>query len=158
MKTATLKEVKIELTHKAHHELIELCLRLSRFKKDNKELLTYLLFENLNEDKYIENIKIAMDKEFNLINTNSYFYIRKSIRKILRLIKKYIRYSQNKETEVVLLLYFCIRLKEFSPSINKSKALLNIFERNVDFINKKITFLHEDLQYDFRLEIEKLKN
>ena len=157
MKAATLKEVKTELSHKSHQELMELCLRLSRFKKENKELLTYLLFEYSDEEGYIKSIKSAMDIEFEAINTDSYFYMRKSIRKILRLIKKFIRYSQNKETEVELLLYFCRRLKYFEPSITKSKALVNLYNRNIDFIKKKVALLHEDLQYDYRLEIENLE-
>jgi len=135
---------------------MELCLRLSRFKKENKELLTYLLFEYTDEEGYIQKIKTAMDLEFESINTDSYFYMRKSIRKILRLIKKYIRYSQNKETEVELLLYFCRRLKNFNPSITKSKALVNLYNRNIDFIKKKVEMLHEDLQYDYQLELESL--
>ena len=57
MKTATVKEIKTELTHRSTQELIELCLRLSRFKKENKELLTYLLFESTHEEGYIESIK-----------------------------------------------------------------------------------------------------
>ena len=157
MKAATLKEVKTELSHKSHQELMELCLRLSRFKKENKELLTYLLFEYSDEEGYINSIKSAMDAEFEAINTDSYFYMRKSIRKILRLIKKFIRYSQNKETEVELLLYFSRKLKEFSPSIFKSKALENLYFRNIDFIKKKVGMLHEDLQYDFQLELEELE-
>ena len=156
MKAASLKEVKTELSHKSHQDLTELCLRLSRFKKENKELLTYLLFEYSDEEGYIHSIKVAMDLEFESINTDSYFYMRKSIRKILRLIKKYIRYSQNKETEVELLLYFCRRLKNFNPSITKSKALVNLYNRNIDFIKKKVEMLHEDLQYDYQLELESL--
>ncbi len=157
MKAASLKEVKTELSHKSPQELMELCLRLSRFKKENKELLTYLLFEYSDEEGYIKSIKSAMDLEFEAINTDSYFYMRKSIRKILRLIKKFIRYSQNKETEVELLLYFCKRLKDFEPSITKSKALVNLYNRNIDFIKKKTGMLHEDLQYDYQLEIEELE-
>ena len=157
MKAASLKDVKSELSHKTQSELMELCLRLSRFKKENKELLTYLLFENSDEEGYIESIKSAMDLEFDVINTDSYFYMRKSIRKILRLIKKYIRYSQNKETEVELLLYFAAKLQDFQPSIFKSKALENLYIRNLDFIKKKVTMLHEDLQYDYQLEIEELE-
>ena len=156
MKAASLKEVKTELNHKSHTELIELCLRLSRFKKENKELLTYLLFEISDEEKYIESIQNVMDNEFEVINTNNYFYIRKSIRKILRLIKKYIRYSQCKETEVELLLYFSRKLQEFSPSIFESKALANLYQRNMDFVEKKISLLHEDLQYDYQQEIIQL--
>jgi hypothetical protein len=158
MKAASLKEVKTELNHKSHSELLDICLRLSRFKKENKELLTYLLFEVSDEEKYIESIQIAMDAEFDSINTESYYYMRKSIRKILRLIKKYIRYSQSKETEVELLLYFSRRLQQFSPSIFNSKALANLYQRNMEFAEKKISLLHEDLQYDYQLEIERLTN
>ena len=158
MKAASLKEVKTELNHKTHSELLDICLRLSRFKKENKELLTYLLFEISNEEKYVESIQNAMDLEFDSINTDSYFYMRKSIRKILRLLKKYIRYSQSKETEVELLLYFSRRLQDFSPSIFDSKALANLYERNMDFVKKKILLLHEDLQYDYQQEIEELTN
>ena len=158
MKAATLKEVKTELNYKSHSELLEICLRLSRFKKENKELLTYLLFEISDEEKYIESIQRKIDLEFDSINTDSYFYMRKSIRKILRLLKKYIRYSQNKETEVELLLYFSTKLQQFSPSIFTSKALANLFQRNMDFVEKKISLLHEDLQYDYQQEIDRLTN
>ena len=158
MKAASLKEVKTELNHKSHSELLTICLRLSRFKKENKELLTYLLFEISDEEKYIESIQVAMDVEFDSINTDSYFYMRKSIRKILRLLKKYIRYSQSKETEVELLLYFSRKLQQFSPSVFNSRALTNLYQRNIDFIEKKISLLHEDLQYDYQQEIEKLTN
>jgi len=52
-------------------------------------------------------LKTEIDDQFELINTSSYFYIKKSVRKILRMVKKYIRYSKQKETEVELLLHFC---------------------------------------------------
>ena len=58
MKAASLKEVKTELNHKSHSELLAICLRLSRFKKENKELLNYLLFEFSDEEKYIESMRI----------------------------------------------------------------------------------------------------
>ena len=106
MKTATVKHIKDELKYTSQEELINLCLRLSRFKKENKELLTYLLFESGNEQGYIDSIKEETDEQFDQINTASYFYIKKSIRKILRNLKKYNRYSLNKETEVELLIYF----------------------------------------------------
>ena len=58
MKAVTVKELKTELVDRSHSELMELCLRLSRFKKENKELLTYLLFESSNEAGYINSVKI----------------------------------------------------------------------------------------------------
>ena len=154
MKAVTLKEIKQELNTLSTQEVQELCLRLSRFKKENKELLTYLLFETHNESGYIESVKGYMDAEFELINRDSYFYIRKSVRKILRNVKKYIRYSKNKETEVELLLYFCQQLKHFSPSINGSVQLQNMYSRQVLLAKKIISNLHEDLQYDYNLMLE----
>jgi len=157
MKTATVKQLKDELKHSSTEELMHLCLRLSRFKKENKELLTYLLFEAHDEAVYIENVKQEIDLQFETINTDSYFYIKKSVRKILRLIKKYSRYSLKKETEVELLLYFCHKLKDFKPSINRNVTLTNIYNRQIAAIKKIITGLHEDLQYDYTIALEDLE-
>ena len=157
MKAVSLKELKQELATLSSTELQNLCLRLSRFKKENKELLTYLLFESSNEATYIESVKLYIDEQFEIINTKSYFYIRKSVRKILTNTKKYIRYSQQKETEVELLLYFCIKLKDFSPTIKKSPRLLNTYKRQLELIKKTIATLHEDLQYDYNLTLEDIE-
>ena len=156
MKAVTVKQLKDELSHKSVNELKELCLHLSKFKKENKELLTYLLFESHNEEGYIQSIKDQMDLLFEDINTNSFYYIRKSVRKILSLTKKYIRYSKKKETETELLLYFCQKLKAFRPSIKRSTRMQNVFETQVRMINKAIEKLHEDLQYDYQLVLNDL--
>lgn len=158
MKTASIKELKEELTHKSANELKELCLHLSRFKKENKELLTYLLFEAHDENAYVASIKNEIDFQFNEINTKSYFYIRKSVRKILGQTKKFIRYSKNKETEAELLLYFCKKLKSLSPSYQKSQRLQSIFDTQIRMATKAIAKLHEDLQYDLKLVLEDIIN
>lgn len=154
MKAASLKEIKTELKHRSSEELLDLCIHLVKSKKENKELLTYLLFESTDEEGFIESIKSKVDADFEAINTKTFFYIKKSVRKILREIKKFIRYSQNKETEVELLIYFCQKLKDFEPSIERNTALTSLYNRQLDYIKKKITTLHEDLQYDYNLELE----
>jgi len=156
MKAATIKELKTELTERSHQDLLALCLRLSRFKKENKELLTYLLFESDDEEAFIESIKKEIDLQFTLINTKTYYFIKKSVRKILRTIKKFVRYSQKTETEVELLLYFCTNLKNFKPSYKNNKILTNMYNRETALIKKNIKLLHEDLQYDYNLELEQL--
>lgn len=157
MKTATVKELKTELGEITKLELLNLCLELAKFKKENKELLTYLLFESENEQRFISQIKNEMEEQFQSINTSSYFYIKKSTRKILRRIKTYIRYSKNKETEVELLLFFCEQMMEVHPTIKNNIALHNIFKREVLNIEKKILKLHEDLQFDYTTELSNLK-
>lgn len=153
MKTATVNQLKQELTYRSQAELVELCLRLSKFKKENKELLTYLLYEATNEASYIKNVKNEIDLLFGQINTASVYYIKKSVRKILRETKKYIRYSKKKETEVELLMFFCEKLRNLKPSINKSVAMLNIYHRQIEATKKAISYLHEDLQYDYENEL-----
>ena len=74
----------------------------------------------------------------------------------LTAIKKYIRYSKKKETEAELLLYFCKKLKDFRPSIQRSTRLQSIFDTQVRMIKRVIEKLHEDLQYDFQLELDEL--
>ncbi|HEY9170348.1 MAG TPA: hypothetical protein VIN72_12720 [Lutibacter sp.] len=158
MKAVTVKELKTELSHYSQKELVELCLRLSKFKKENKELLTYLLFESSNEVGYISSIKLEIDEQFALVNTKTYYFIKKSVRKILRSVKTAIRYSKNKETEIELLLYFCKKMKDFKPSINKNTVLKNLFNREIASIEKKMLVLHEDLQFDYGVELNKLKS
>lgn len=156
MKASTIAQLKKELQYRSQDEVLQLCLRLARFKKENKELLTYLLFEAENESGYVESIKQEVDELFGEINTKSFFYIKKSIRKILRTIKKYSRYSNKKETEVELLLYFCEKLNTFTPSIHRNTAMHNLYQRQLEYIRKKLPTLHEDLQYDYGLILENL--
>ena len=158
MKSATVRELKQELTNKSQGELVELCLQLSKFKKENKELLTYLLYEAANEDDYIRSIKSEVEELFTEINKTSYYFIKKSVRKILRLVKKYIRYSKKKVTEVELLIHFCQQLKKLNPPYQKNVSLTNIYSRQLILVNKAVAALHEDLQFDYHQPIEELHN
>ncbi|GGG40573.1 hypothetical protein GCM10011414_07580 [Croceivirga lutea] len=157
MKAATVAQLKKELQYKDSEELMLLCLRLAKFKLENKELLTYLLFEAEDEEGFITGVKETVDVQFSEINTKTYYYIKKSVRKILRGLKKYIRYSGKKETEVELLLYFCKKLGELRPSIKRNKTLSNLYERQLVLLHKKIGGLHEDLQYDYTKLLDNLK-
>lgn len=157
MKAVTVKEIKLDLENRSPKELRELCLRLSKFKKENKELLTYLLFESGDESSYIESVKRDIDQQFEERNRKSQYLIKKSLRKILRNTRKYIRYSLKKETEVELLIYYCIKLKKVSPPIQKNSALLKLYVGLTETIRHKITSLHEDLQFDYEAELRELE-
>jgi hypothetical protein len=157
MKPVTVSVLKQELKTHSQHELIELCLKLAKFKKENKELLTYLLYDAEDEDGYIREIKEEVDLGFEEINKANLYYIKKGCRKNLKQIKKYIRYSKKKETEAELLLYFCSKIKELQPKQRSSQQMINMYERQLAMATKAMSTLHEDLQYDFKLEIEQLE-
>lgn len=156
MKAATIHELKSELTNIPAEQLIDLCVRLAKFKKENKELLTYLLFEAFDEQVYVENIKTQMQQQFEEINTSSVYFVKKSLRKILRMLNKYIRYTGNAETEVKLLLYFCNTLKNSGLPVQKNPVIKNMYQNQLKKISKAIATMHEDLQYEYVKELELL--
>jgi hypothetical protein len=156
VKVASIKDLKLELSNRSKGELLELCLHLVKFKKENKELLTYLLYEASNEPAYVKSVKREIEKLFEQVNKQNYYFIKKSVRKILRITKKYIQYSKKKETEVELLLCFCRELKKLSPSMEVNMALNNIYKRQIEAIKKIIGSLHEDLQFDYERELNNL--
>ncbi|MDX1472446.1 MAG: hypothetical protein R3213_13180 [Flavobacteriaceae bacterium] len=156
MKAATISEIKKELKFRSEEETTNLVLRLARFKKENKELLTYLLFESDQEENYIQSIKDEADIAFAEINRSNYYFIKKSVRKILRNLKKYSRYSNRPDTEVELLIYFCDKLKELNPSIFRNRTLTNLYERQLSLIERRTAKLHEDLQFEYNAKIEEL--
>ena len=156
MKAATLNEIKQELTNLPSTRVLELCLRLGRFKKENKELLTYLLFEAHNIPEFIENIKIEIETQFETINTSSVYFVKKSLRKILRLINKYSRYSGLANVEIDLLIYFCTKINELKSSFKTNPLIFNIYQFQLKKINKVLATMHEDLQYDYQKQLDEL--
>lgn len=156
MKPATITELKKELKYRSQEQLIEYCLAMARFKLESKELLTYLVFESENETAYIESVKAYIDTIFSEISATNYYYIKKSVRKILRQVKRFIRYSKKKETEAEILIYFCKELKNMQPSFKRNTVLTNMYNKQLELAQKAIAKMHEDLQYDFNLMIEEL--
>ncbi len=154
MKTATQKEIKSELISKTHSQILQLCLRLIKYKKENKELLTYLLFEAHDEQAYLKGIQNDMDYQFKEMNRSNIYLIKKSLRKILRTTNKHIKYSSIKETEAELLIYFCRKLKNSEVPLHKNPVLNNLYQRQIMKIKKTILMLHEDLQHDYSRELE----
>lgn len=156
MKTASIHELQKELSALEPKQLKELCIRLAKYKKDNKELLTYLLFEAHNEKTYIKNIKEEIDILFEEMNRNNAYLTKKSLRKILRFINKFIKYSGMKQTEIELRIYFCTKVKTSDIPIETNTVLSNLYNREIEKIKTTFTKLHEDLQYDYKEELEKL--
>ena len=157
MKSSSVSEIKQELTNASSKELLALCLRLIKFKKENKELINYLLFEAHDIDGYIHKIKEEIDDQFTQINTSNVYFAKKTLRKILRITNKYIKYTASKEAEAVLLIYFCSKIIGSGIKINKSAALTNLYNNQLKKIQTVVATLHEDLQHDYKKEIESLE-
>src|SRR5262249_43565876 len=129
MKAATIQEIKQELLSLPPTRLTEICLRLAKFKKDNKELLTYLLFEAADEPAYIESVKKEIDDEFAGLPKPNLYLTKKSLRKVLRTTAKQIRYTASPQAEVELLTYFLRKLKKSGIPYGESPVLVNLYRQ-----------------------------
>jgi hypothetical protein len=149
MKTFGVQDIKKELQHLDKGQLTELCLRLVRHKKENKELAAYLLFEADNERAFIESLEAESGFMFSQLPSNNYL-LAKSLRKILRVLNKYIKFTGSKEMEIELMINFCRNYIQYVDRRTSSyKPLRLILTRQLDKIRKAIDKLHEDLQYDY---------
>jgi len=157
MKAASLSELKQELTTLTPKQLLDICMRLAKHKKENKELITYLLFEASDEETFIKNIKTETEVQFSEMNSSNLYLAKKSIRKILRTINKFIRYSGLKQTEAELRIHYCKTLEQSGIHFRKSPVLCNLYNHQLKKIEAAIATLHEDLQYDFKKEMKGLE-
>ena len=156
MKTASLKEIKTELENVPPAELLQLCLRLTKFKKENKELLSYLLFESTDEEQYVKGVQEVLAELFLTVNTKNIYFAKKTIRKIIRTANRYIKYSTAETTEPDILIYVCEKINGLELNLKKNTALLNLYLSLIKRIKKAADAMHEDMQYDYVKAIEKL--
>src|SRR6476646_1446474 len=157
MKPASSNDIKQRLKEIDKKELVEVCLRLARFKKENKELLTYLLFEQDDLANYIKNVKEEIDEGFATINTSNIYFAKKTIRKVLRIANKHIRYTADKSAEADILLHYLTDFRGLSLNWQKSTALVNIYKAQLKKIAAAIASMHEDLQFEYTRELNRLK-
>ena len=153
MKPEKLSDLKKELSGLSVHELTDICLRLAKYKKENKELLTYLLFDADNPMKYAEEVKSFLLEDFKTMQKH-YYYSTKSMRKIIRLINRYAKYTGSKQVETELALWFCINFLKFADLKTSHKPLQGLLTRQFEKIIKLLPKLHEDLQFDYQREFE----
>ncbi|MBS1601983.1 MAG: hypothetical protein JST42_04895 [Bacteroidetes bacterium] len=158
MKAASAQEIKQQLKTLSPSQLVEICLRLSRFKKDNKELLTYLLFEAGDESAFIGNVKKEIDAEFEDLPKPNLYLTKKSLRKVLRNTAKQIRYTGSAQAEVELLTYFCRMIRSAGIPIKDSPVLTNLYRQQLKKVRAAIATMHEDLQYDYLRALKGLED
>ncbi len=157
MKTTSLSELKKELQLLSAPELVELCVALAKYKKDNKEYLGYLLFESHDKNAFAAEIRTEIDLHFSALKLqNNLYLIKKSLRKILRIINKYCKYIGDKAVAAELYIYFCSKMKNSGIAIHKSQLLINMYSQQLKKINSLVDTLHEDLRSDYANDIEKI--
>jgi hypothetical protein len=157
MIASSLKEIKNELSESDHARLQEICLRLAKYKKENKELLTYLLFEAHDEQAYIDHVKHDVELLFEDLPKGNVYYVKKNLRKILRHVNRQVKYSGLAKTELEIRIFFCVKMVEAKVPIHSNTVLGNMFHQQVKKINAILAKLPEDLQADYDRELAILR-
>lgn len=159
MKASTLHELKKELNDLPAQRLADLCVFLAKYKKDNKEYLDYLLFREHDAAAFVLEVRQEMDVHFSeLQSQTNLYYVKKSLRKLLRIITKYCKYLGDKSLAAELHIYFCQKLKASGIPFRKSQLLINMYEQQLKKINTLISALHEDLQSDYSKDLESISS
>lgn len=155
MRRASISNIKKELENHGSRDLLEYCLRLAKFKNENKELLSYLLFEADDMATYIKEIKNEIDEQFSQLNKSNIYFVKKGVRKILRSTNKQIRFTLSKQVEAELLIHFCNCFSIHGIPLKKSPQLFNLYNNQLKKIDKVLASLHPDLQYDLKSQLIK---
>lgn len=150
MVAASIKQLQPQLDDLTNTELAAICIRMAKYKKENKELLTYLLFEASNEAEYVKHITTVVDDLFETINLQQLYFAKKSLRKIIRVANKYINFSEDANTAIVIWMHVYKKIMDTGIDFKQSKVIDNMRVSVEKKINKQIGLLHEDLQYDYR--------
>ena len=155
MNPASIEDIKKELQHLPQKKVLDLTLRLARFKKENKELLTYLLFESHDVAGYIKILQGDMDEKFAAVDPSSVSKAKKEYRKILRVVNRQIKYIGSKSAAVELLLYFSMKLRTRESTLHS--RLQTIFIQQLTKAEKLLPLIEDDLQFDYRQKIDALR-
>lgn len=153
LKPADLKDIRKEISEIDRKSLEEICGKLIRYKKENKELLSYLLFWSEDETLFQEELTLAITEMMKEVNTTTVFWAKKTIRKIVRNMNRYIGFSKNSITEIEVRIHFCEEMKKLRLPIHQSKVLINIYEAQIKKIHSALGKIHEDLQRDYEEKI-----
>lgn len=157
MNAASAQSIKAALQQCDKKELIAFCLRLSRFKKENKELLSFLLFDEKDPAEFLLQAKAEIDELFLQVNTAHVFYAKKTIRKIVRMLNKYGRItSDDKSLSLEMIIRFLTNFQGLNMKWQKEKLLVNIYTAQFKKAQQLMNAMHEDLRYEYERQLERL--
>jgi hypothetical protein len=152
MKAATISQLRKELVKLNHDDLLDVCVRMAKFKVESKELLTYLLMKADDEIGYANDLCSEIDKH---LNTPGRIH-KKTLRKLVRWMDKSVRFSGDKETELQVRIHFCRRIKDKGISFGNCRVSANMFATQLKKIDKVIDKVHPDLQFDYNQQVSEL--
>lgn len=104
---------------------------------------------------YIHEIKEVTTQLFEEMNTHHIFYIKKTIRKILRFVNKQATFAVSKQLEAEMRIHFCNCILAYAVPLKKSVQLSQLYQKQMKKIDTLLSSVHPDLQFDLKRQLLK---
>lgn len=157
MKSYSLNDIKKEITHLQQKDLIQLCVNVAKFKKENKDYISFILFESHNKRAYLEDVKNDIKSQIISFEGN---YFKYDFKKKLRVLKSFLvrnnKYLNDKALSVEMYIFLCNELRQDGYPYMKHGEFDTFYGQQIKKISNFIATLHEDLRYDFGQQLEEL--
>ncbi|WP_209328796.1 hypothetical protein [Lunatimonas salinarum] len=158
MNLPTLAELKKELLFLDQKELVGLLTDLAKLNKDNKTFLYFKVFERDDPGLFVKEGIRELEAEFlKGYYSNSYHTAKKSAQRIRKVLNKLLALNKDKGVHTDLLIAFCNFLHQYGYLGFRHPVIDNLYAQQVRKLEKAISALHEDFQYDYQAELAKLK-
>lgn len=155
MQPASIDTIKQELKQLPPKQVMDLLLRMARFKKENKELLSYLLFESDNEQGYVDQIKEEIKEELEKIDGLSAYQYKKQFRKVQRKLNKPIKYMSSKASAIELYMHMVESINAKRKTIFIQGFLEKVSQQYILKIKKLLPGVEADLASDIERQLSK---
>lgn len=143
-----LNELKKDVQGLPHPELVRLLMRMARLKTENKELLHYMLYYENDPLSYANELKQEVLLPFEEAFTHSRV-LSKRIRKSLKIIARFTRFSSNREGESDLLLSLVENYLETYRYEYRQLVLARMVVRCLKKVYDNFDRIHEDYRADY---------
>lgn len=153
MQPASIETIKAELKQLPPKQVFDLLLRLARFKKENKELLTYILFESSDEPGYLQQVKAEITDELVTIDGLPAYQYKKQFRKIQRKLNKPLKYMGSKAAAVELYMHMVHMIAAKKKTIFIRAFLDKMLQQYVTKIERLLPALDPDISSDIKREL-----
>lgn len=157
MKVSSLAEIKKELQHLPHSELVAVIAELAKFSRDNKLYLYFLLYGREQPDLFMDMVKEELADGFEEATAKNHYTAKKSAQALRRKLNKYLKFTKDKLIQLELIYFFCQLLRQHGYLFYKNPVIQNLYRLQVGKAERILSQLHEDLQYDYQNKIEELK-
>jgi len=153
MKPATLVQIRKELETISPQRLMALTLRLIKLKSENKEFVSYLLFDEDQLSEYLADLKFEISEVLDGASFTQPLIAKKALRKCQKYITKHAKYMGSKDAEAELYMFLLRKIHEKGINRYTHRAIQLIYLRIIEKTKKLLPTIHNDLRGDFEIEI-----